>query len=228
MPNKYNGIIQLSPSSLSLFTECPKCFWLAKIKGIHRPPQIFALQNNFDRILKIYFDKFRLENKLPPEIDGKVEGKLFTDQEILRKWQNALRPSLIFDHPIENGFRLAGGLDDCLFDGEYYIPIDFKTTGSSSFEENSQKYYQHQLDIYNFLLEKNGYKTKGITYLLYYKPLEVVEEGIIKFQIVVKKMETEHGRALLLFESAIKLLKGPMPKSHSDCKFCDWSNIFID
>ncbi|PJC69736.1 MAG: hypothetical protein CO014_01915, partial [Candidatus Tagabacteria bacterium CG_4_8_14_3_um_filter_41_8] len=116
--------------------ECPKCFWLQKINGIHRPQQIFALQSNFDRILKPYFDKFRKEGKLPPELNGKVEGKLFEDQELLEKWRNALRPTLKYKHPRREGFFLAGGLDDCLFDGRYYIPVDFKTTGSSSFEEN--------------------------------------------------------------------------------------------
>lgn len=208
--------------------ECPKCFWLQKINGIHRPSQIFALQSNFDRILKPYFDKFRKEKKLPPEIDGKVEGALFDDQELLEKWRNALRPTLKYRHPQYENFSLAGGIDDCLFDGKYYIPIDFKTTGSSSFEENSEKYYQHQLDIYNFLLEENGYKTKGLAYLVYYKPEEVAGEGLMKFQIVVKKMETDHKRALRLFEDAIELLSGPMPKSHSDCQYCSWANDFID
>ncbi len=194
--NSYQNTTQLSSSSLSLFMECPKCFWLQKINGIHRPSQIFALQNNFDRILKPYFDKFRKEKILPPEIDGKVEGALFDDQELLEKWRNALRPTLKYRHPQYENFTLAGGIDDCLFDGKYYIPIDFKTTGSSSFEENSEKYYQHQLDIYNFLLEENGYKTKGLAYLVYYKPEEVAGEGLMKFQIVVKKMETDHKLAL--------------------------------
>ncbi len=226
--SSYQNTIQLSASALSLYMECPKCFWLQKINGIHRPSQIFALQSNFDRILKPYFDKFRKEGKLPPELVGKVEGKLFEDQELLEKWRNALRPTLKYKHPQREGFSLAGGLDDCLFDGRYYIPIDFKTTGSSRFEENSEKYYQHQLDIYNFLLEENGYKTKGMAYLVYYKPEEVAGEGLMKFQIVVKKMETDHKRALRLFEDAIELLQNPMPKSHSDCQFCSWANDFID
>lgn len=220
--------VQLSPSSLSLFMECPKCFWLQKINGIHRPPRIFALQSNFDRILKDYFDKFREEKKFPPEIEGKVEGALFGDQELLDKWRNALRPALKYRHPQHENFSLAGGLDDCLFDGKYYIPVDFKTTGSSSFEENSEKYYRHQLDIYNFLLEENGYKTKGFAYLVYYKPEEVAGEGMMKFKIVVKKMETDHKRALRLFEDALEILSGPMPKSHSACQFCSWANDFID
>ncbi len=219
--------IQLSPSSLSMFMECPKCFWCQKIKGIHRPKQNFALQNNFDRIIKSYFDKFRGLDKLPPEIDGKVEGKLFNNLELLNKWQNALKPALVYTHPQYSNFSLAGGLDDCLKQDDFYIPIDFKTTGSSSFQENSEKYYQHQLDIYNFLLENNGYKTKGLAYLIYYKPEEVVGEGIIKFQIMVKKMETNHDRAISLFERGISLLNGEMPSSHSDCQFCSWGNDFL-
>jgi CRISPR/Cas system-associated exonuclease Cas4 (RecB family) len=234
--NSFQNNIRLSPSALSLYLECPKCFWLQKINGIHRPSQVFALQSNFDRILKPYFDKFRKEKKLPPELMGKVEGMLFDDQELLEKWRNALKPTLKYCHPQYENFSLAGGLDDCLvvsasnhlFDGRYYIPLDFKTTGSSSFEENSEKYYQHQLDIYNFLLEENGYKTKGIAYLIYYKPEEVVDEGLMKFQIVVKKMETDHKRALRLFEDAIELLQNPMPKSHSECEYCSWANDFID
>lgn len=219
--------IQLSPSTLSLFLECPKCFWFQKIKGIHRPPSILALQSNFDRVLKSYFDEYRVKEQLPPELKNKVEGELFKDVGLLEKWRNALRPALRYQHPEYSNFILAGGIDDCLFDGKYYIPLDFKTTGSSSFEENSEKYYQHQLDIYNFLLEENGYPTKGLAYLIYYKPEKVIDEGVIKFQIVVKKMSTDSKRAKKLFEDAIEILQGPLPKSHSECKFCSWGNDYM-
>lgn len=228
-----NQKIQLSPSTLSLYLECPKCFWLQKVKGIHRPSQSFALQSNFDRILKDYFDKFRARGEMPPELIGQVEGKLFESQELLNQWRDALRPALKYQHPEFSNFILAGGIDDCLFDPStgsgqgYYIPIDFKTTGSSSFKENSEKYYQHQLDIYNFLLEENGYKTKELAYLVYYKPKEVLDQGVMEFQIVVKKMRTSHERAKQLFERAIKLLQGPIPESHSACQYCSFGNDFI-
>lgn len=223
-----NRKIQLSASALGLYLECPKCFWLQKIEGIHRPSQIFALQSNFDRILKPYFDKFRAEGKMPPELEGLVEGRLFENQVLLNQWRDAWRPVLKYEHPEYTNFVLAGGIDDCLFDGQHYIPIDFKTTGSSNFEENSEKYYQHQVDIYNFLLEENGYPTKELAYLIYYKPEQVIDKGVMKFQIVVKKMETSHERAKGLFEEAIKLLQGPMPASHSACQYCSWGNDFVE
>ncbi|GAH40896.1 unnamed protein product, partial [marine sediment metagenome] len=30
-----------------------------------------------DLVIKKYFDKYRLNNELPPEVQGKVTGKLF-------------------------------------------------------------------------------------------------------------------------------------------------------
>lgn len=224
---KNNNRIQLSPSNLSLFLECPKCFWLLKRKKIHRPPPTLALQSNFDRILKSYFDKYREKDKLPPELENKVEGKLFDDLELLEKWRNNFKPALKFIHPKYRNFILVGAIDDCLFDGRYYIPVDFKTTGASKFEENSEKYYQHQLDIYNFLFKENGYKTKDIAYLIYYKPEKVIKSGLVKFYIVVKEMKTDIDRAKQLFEKAIKVLLGSMPESHSECKFCSWGNDYI-
>ncbi len=220
--------IQLSPSSLSLYLECPKCFWLQKVRGIYRPSQVFALQSNFDRILKLYFDKFRAKNELPPELEGRIKGQLFNNQSIIDQWRNNRQPALKYQSLDYQNFILVGALDDCLFDGQYYFPIDLKTTGSSSFEENSERYYQHQLDIYTFLLTENGYPTKELAYLVYYRPEQVLDQGVIRFQILVKEMRTSHERAKNLFQSAIKLLQSPMPRSYSACEYCSWETGFAN
>lgn len=217
--------IRLSPSALSLYRECPRCFYLQKTRGIHRPPLNFALQSNIDRILKPYFDGFRKKGQLPPELEGKVEGKLFPDQELLDQWRNNFRPALRYHDERFPNFFLVGAIDDCLINEDgFYLTVDYKTTGGSNFEENSKKYYQHQLDIYNFLLEQNGFKTKGVAYLVYYKPEEILDAGVMKFRTVVKEMETSHERAEQLFVEGISLLQGPMPDSHSTCQFCSWGN----
>jgi len=47
-----NQIIYLSPSKLNLFQECPLCFWLHVVKGIHRPVSVsFVLRGMTLRIL---------------------------------------------------------------------------------------------------------------------------------------------------------------------------------
>lgn len=214
--------INLSASSLKLFKECPRCFYLQKVKGIHRPKQLFSLQNNFDRILKIYFDGYREKGTLPPELDGGVEGKLFADTDVLARWRDALHPTLEYRDPRLPGFRFSGGIDDCLDDHGTLIPVDYKTTGSASFEENAEKYYQTQLDSYDLFLREQGRKTKGFGYLVYYKPEEVTNKGIIRFRTLVKKLDTKPARAVALFREAVGLLNGAVPPSHSSCAYCSW------
>ena len=64
----------LSPSALGLFKNCPRCFWLEKVKNIKRPRGIFpSLPGGMDAVIKTYFDTFRAKKELPPELDGKIE-----------------------------------------------------------------------------------------------------------------------------------------------------------
>ena len=49
---------KLSPSTLNLMKECPRCFWLAQHKVWKRPAGIFpSLPSGMDKILKVHFDK---------------------------------------------------------------------------------------------------------------------------------------------------------------------------
>ena len=80
---------KLSPSSLTLFEECKRCFWLHH-HGKKRPETPFpTLPSGMDRILKIHFDKFRDKKKLPPEICKNKECKnlkLFDNSSLLAVW----------------------------------------------------------------------------------------------------------------------------------------------
>ena len=62
---------KLSPSSLSVLKECPRCFWLQVNKKIRRPIGAFpSLPGGMDRILKTHFDSFRSREELPPDEKG--------------------------------------------------------------------------------------------------------------------------------------------------------------
>ncbi|MBI2552770.1 PD-(D/E)XK nuclease family protein [Candidatus Uhrbacteria bacterium] len=235
--------IQLSASTLSLFKECPRCFWLQLKMGVHRPKTIFpSLPGGMDGVIKTYFDKFRgTKEGLPPEIRGKVEGKLLADQKLLNGWRARTGGLRYFDKKLNT--KLIGLLDDCLVVTEsphpsplphggegsskrnlarYYVPLDYKTRGYAP-KEDSSGFYQHQLDIYEWLLHENGYKTKGVGWLVYYHPIEVRENGVVQFEITPKRMETSIKRARQLFENAARLLQSDQsPAHHSQCGFCSW------
>ena len=159
-------MIKLSPSKLNLFLECPLCFYLQEKEGVKRPAGIFpSLPSGMDGVLKKYYDKFR--GSLPPELKDKVEGVLMPDKELIDKFRNWRT----FKFKEEDAI-FYGAMDDCLVEGEVYIPLDFKTRGFD-LKEDTSDYYQNQLDCYCLLLDKNGYKTKGIAFLIYYLPEEV-------------------------------------------------------
>src|SRR3990172_537291 len=65
---------QLSASTLKLFQECPRCFWLHINKKIERPRGPFpSLPSGIDRVLKAYFEAYRKSGTLPPLIQGKLD-----------------------------------------------------------------------------------------------------------------------------------------------------------
>jgi predicted RecB family nuclease len=174
-----------------------------------------------DRKLKVYFDKYRAMGKLPPELKGKVEGKLYDDLAKMDVWRN-VRKGLGWTD--ENGDVLFGAIDDCLVDGKNFIIIDFKTYGGSEIKEEKIEFYQNQMDCYALLFEKNGLKHPGFVYLIFFMPVEVKENGIVEFKIEVKKVKVDSSRALKTFKDAVKLAKGKRPAKHSECTYCSWAS----
>ena len=215
-----NSLIKLSPSSLNLFKECPRCFLLEKNKGIKRPRGIFpSLPGGMDLVIKDYFDKYRMIDKLPPEVDGKVSGKLFSNMAVLEKWRNWRTTELRYEDKVLNAI-LTGALDDCLISNDIYIPLDYKTRGSE-LKDDPRQYYQTQLDCYCLILESSGYKTEGLAYLLYYWPLEVKEDGLVRFHVEPIKIETNIDAAKKIFEDAINVLNREIPQASVECEYCN-------
>ena len=208
---------KLSPSSLNLMKECPRCFWLDKHKVWKRPSGIFpSLPNGMDRILKTHFDKFRDKGELPPELNNREhisDMKLFDDEELLKVWRNNLKGISWTD---EKGNILHGAVDNILKKGKKLIVLDYKTRGFP-LKEDTHKTSQNQLDTYNFLLRKNDYETEDFGFLLFYMPKEVLETGEVIFNTELVKMKTNPKNAENIFNDAIKLLNEDCPKES-----CDW------
>lgn len=221
-----NGKLQLSPTALNLFLECRKCFWLEHAKGVHRPRGIFpSLPGGMDLLIKKYFDKYRNVQKLPPELDGKLDGvQLFLDQELLNKWRS-WRSALAYEDS-QTGAVLSGMLDDLGVKNKLYAPLDYKTRGFDV-KEGGESFYKNQMNCYGLLLRENGMKPAGYAYLLYYIPKEVAENGSVRFEVVPKKLDIDPDEALRVFREAVKLIGGTMPAHHSECEYCVWGTDFL-
>lgn len=208
---------KLSPSSLNLMHECPRCFWLDKHKVWKRPSGIFpSLPSGMDGILKVHFDKFRDKGLLPPELckDNNCESmKLFNEPELMKAWRNNLK-GIRWEN--EDGNILFGAVDNILQKGKKLIVLDYKTRGYA-LKEDTADHYQNQLDLYNFLLRKNGYETEDYAFLLFYVPKEVLETGEVIFDTSLVKRKINVKNAEKIFNKAIELLNGECPK-----KTCEW------
>ena len=226
MTKQKDGKIRLSPSTLNIFLECQKCFWLDQVKGIHRPRGIFpSLPGGMDGLIKKYFDKYRALGKLPPELEGKLDGvELFQDGELLNKWRN-WRSALAYED-LETGAVLSGMLDDLGVKGRQFVPLDYKTRGYDV-KEGGENFYKNQLNCYGLMLRENQMPPAGYAFLLYYIPKEVAEGGMTRFDVVPKKVDIDPDEALKVLRDAAALLQGPMPERHSECIYCSWGNDFL-
>lgn len=208
---------KLSPSAINLMKECPRCFWLAQHNVWKRPNGIFpSLPSGMDRTLKIHFDKFREQGKLPPELceNSHCENmKIFDDPEKMKVWQNNFKGISWTD---EEGNELHGAVDNILIKDNKLIVLDYKTRGYA-LKEDTAEHYRLQQNIYNFLLRKNGYETEDFFFLLFYVPKEVTEKGEVIFDTELVKMKVDVKMAEKIWKQALKLLEEDCP-----IKCCEW------
>ena len=215
-------LYKLSPSSLNLMLECPRCFWLQLVKKEKRPDTPFpSLPSGMDKVLKEHFDRFMEKGELPPELReqecAKDGCKLFNDREKLRIWRSNFKGIELLDK--KSNILLHGAVDNILIKDKKLIVLDYKTRGFP-LKEDTHEHYINQMDIYNFLLRENSYQTEDYTYLLFYYPNKVTETGEVIFDTNLIKIKTDPKRGEKVFKQAIKILQGKEPKASKECGFC--------
>lgn len=220
---KSDNKIQLSPSSLNLFLECPLCFWLEKRMKIKRPqPYPYALNTAVDKLLKEEFDNYRAKGEPHPLlVENNIKAKLFPNQDLLNQWRSNVAGIRYFDPDLDA--VLFGAVDDILeFKDGKLAPLDYKSTGSSAPVIYDR--FQIQMDVYTFLLEKNGFLTPRKGYLAFY--IVDKESGFgnrLPFKKELYEIETNPSDIPQLFREAVELLRKDEPPSHSpDCDYGRW------
>jgi len=213
---------KISPSTISLMLDCKRCFYLHVVKGIKRPETPFpSLPSGMDKVLKQHFDRFMEKGEMPPELkeEEEVYGcKLFDDEEKLKVWRSNFKGLAYLDE--KSKILLHGAIDNILVKDGKLIVLDYKTRGFP-LKEDTHEHYQTQMDLYNFLLRKNGYKTEDYTFLLFYYPDKVLESGEVVFETKLVKIKTSSLNGEKVFKEAVRiLLLDKEPECSKDCGFC--------
>ncbi|MCM8806613.1 MAG: PD-(D/E)XK nuclease family protein [Candidatus Omnitrophica bacterium] len=212
----------LSAHSLSIFIECPRCFYLSIKKKTSRPRgPMPSIATGIDLLIKEYFEFFRKKNQLPPFLSGKVDGELISN----------LKKTYYYDLDENKDFYIWGHLDEVIkLKNGLYVPLDHKTRASKPKEEPHDA-YKFQLGVYSLLLKKeNNGEVVDFGYLVYYYPekglidYEANEiKNIINFSFELKEVKLNINEVNEVINDAIKCLENDKPpESSRDCEYCKW------
>ena len=209
--------IKISRSKIELFLDCPRCFWLEVKKKIKRPEKFTAthLGNKYDPFLKKVFDEYRRQNKKPKELE-EFDFELYKDYQKLEIWR---KKGVEYFHP-EHKIIYYGEIDDLLIkENKYLIPFDFKTTLSKEFQVYES--YKRQLEIYGYLLKKQGEEVLnlGVFYVVRVdinENFEKIEERKI---VILENLNYEiYDEVLEKLKETYFSLQEPEPSEN--CPFC--------
>lgn len=162
---------RLSRARIEDFLKCPRCFYLDRRLGVSRPSTPpFSLNNAVDSLFKKEFDYYRARREPHPLFRIHHIDAVPYQHEKMDHWREALRGGIEYDLPGTN-IRVAGGVDDVWENsrGELII-ADYKATakeGPVGIDAEWQISYKRQMEIYQWLFRKNGFKVSNTGYFVY-------------------------------------------------------------
>ncbi len=154
-------------------------------------------------------------------VANNIPAKLFPNQKLLNEWRNNFEGIRYYDAELDA--TLFGAVDDVLeFTEGKLAPLDYKSTGSKV--PTIYDRFQLQMDIYTFLLEKQGYKTVRKGCLAFYiVDKENGFDGKLPFRKEIHMIDTDPSYVQGVFKEAVELLRKDAPPAHNpDCQYGQW------
>jgi hypothetical protein len=161
---------KVSRSKIELFKQCPRCFWLdlrLKIKRPDGPP--FNINKAIDELFKKEFDVYRAKGEPHPlMLEYKIDAVPYAHDK-LDDWRETFVGVQMLHEP--TNLLVFGGIDDLWVtpDGTAIV-VDYKATAKDrevSITADWQISYKRQVEVYQWLLRKNGLKVSDTAYFVY-------------------------------------------------------------
>ncbi len=224
-------VIKLSRSTVEKYLNCPRCCVLDKKYKIKPPSLPFTLNIAVDNLCKNEFDYYRnIQKPHPLFIEHNIEAVPFKHKDI-DVWRNNLKGIRYksFDH----NYDFGGAVDDIWQkkNGDLII-VDVKATSKNNFDwfDTFNKYdyaksYKRQLEMYQWLFRKNGFKVADEAYLLYFnaKKNEKFFNNQLKFDVHFIKLDCSSSWVEGKVIQTVKLLRSnEFPRSSQKCEYCNY------
>ena len=218
---------RISRSKIDLFLNCPRCFYLDRRLGVGQPPGYpFSLNSAVDKLLKKEFDIHRADGTTHPLMKEYGIDAIPLSHEKIDEWRDSLRAGITFKIDGEN-IVITGGVDDVWVapDGEFII-VDYKATSKEeevTLDADWQIGYKRQMEVYQWLFRKNGFRVSSTGYFVYCNGNTDREafDGKLEFTIKIISYTGDDSWVEGKVLDAIKCLKNDqLPESGEDCDFC--------
>lgn len=217
-------MIKLSRSKIELLFDCPKCFWLYAGKGVSRPFSApYTINNAVDFLLKKEFDEHRKSGTAHWLIKREGIDAIPFMHEDIDKWRHNFTGIQYFDK--ENDFLIFGAVDDIWVDSNgNLIVVDYKASGAKEGELYDS--YKRQMEIYQWILRKNGFKVQDRGYFVYCRVNKDngFTDGKLSFDIKVQPYDGNSDWVENKVREARTILDGKMPECSVECTYCKYVN----
>lgn len=222
---------KLSRSKIDLFLNCPRCFYFDRRLGVGRPPGFpFSLNSAVDKLLKKEFDMHRANGTKHPLAEAYGLDAIPFDHKDMDVWRDSLRRGITYLHAPTN-LLISGGVDDVWVTskGELII-VDYKATSKDtevSLDADWQIGYKRQMEIYQWLFRKNGFKVSKTGYFVYCNGLtdKKAFDGKLEFDIKLIPYEGDdswiEGTIYDIYDC---LNSDIIPEASTDCDYCNYLN----
>ena len=189
-------MIKLSRSAIEQYLNCKRCFILMYKYKVRLNTLPFTLNTAVDNLCKNEFDYYREKQEPHPLfLENDIDAVPFKHEE-MDKWRNNFQGISYYDSDTDVHFY--GAVDDVWVkpNGELILS-DVKSTSKNNFdwEETWNKYeypkgYRRQLEMYQWLFRKNGFKVSDTAYLVYFNGLknEPMFNQTLKFELHLIKL----------------------------------------
>jgi len=219
---------KISRSKIELFMNCPRCFYYDRRLGVARPSGFpFNLNNAVDKLLKKEFDYHRIKGSAHPYMEKYGIDAVPFQHEKIDEWRET-RKGIQFLHQPTN-LLITGAVDDVWVNkqGELHI-VDYKATsknGEVSLDADWQISYKRQIEIYQWLFRKNGFKVSDVTYFVYCNGDSDKEafDGKIEFDVkVIPYKGDDSWVEKTIFDMYECLNSDKIPDPNPDCDYCNY------
>ncbi len=220
---------KVSRSKIDLFLNCPCCFYIDRRLGVGTPPGFpFTINSAVDKLLKKEFDVHRTAGTKHPLLEKYGVDAVPAPRVEMDEWRENFKGVRFYHEP--TNITVSGAIDDLWINKEEdYIVVDYKATSKDeeivALDKDWQNSYKRQMEIYQWLLRRNGLRVSDTGYFVYCNGRTDVEafDGKIMFDITLIPYKGDDTWVEGTLYNIKKVLDSEeVPEPTPDCDFCTY------